>query len=327
MNFALPLSRPNPGLLAADDPLPALASFAAEGTRFALVTLVSIEGGSPRPPGAQMVVAEDGRYHGYLSGGCLEQAIVLEAQAAIAAGKNRLVRYGKGSPYFDVRLPCGSGLDVYFDAGLSGHLVSEMERHRRFRKPFALVTNLDGGASSIDECRPGDMSRREADRFTRVYLPLPRMVLLGSGPAVPALAQLAMAAGLETETWAGDDATRTALDALGAAHHASAAPADDLFALIDSYSAVVLAFHEHDSEPGILARVLKAPNFYIGVLGNHGVHRRRLEALASLGFSGEDLQRIRAPVGAIPQAKGTATLAIGVLAEIFAEAKLMGLVV
>lgn len=327
MNFALPLSRPLPGLLAADDPLPALSAFAAEGAKFALVTLVSIEGGSPRPAGAQMVVAEDGRSHGYLSGGCLEQAIVLEAQAAIAENKNRLVRYGKGSPYFDVRLPCGSGLDVYFDCALRPDTIAEMEARGRGRRAFALVTDIAKGTSTIEDVMPGDMCRRESNRFTRVYPPAPRMVLLGSGPAVPALAQMALATGLETEVWAGDDATRGALATIGAPHHANAAPPDDLFGLIDASTAVVLAFHEHDSEPGILARVLRAPNFYIGVLGNHAVHRRRLEALSHLGFSADQLSRIRAPVGAIPQAKGKATLAIGVLAEIFAEAKLMGLVV
>ena len=49
---------------------------------------------NPRQPGAQMALAEDGTYLGYLSGGCLEQSVVLEAQAAIRDGRNRLVRTG-----------------------------------------------------------------------------------------------------------------------------------------------------------------------------------------------------------------------------------------
>ena len=80
----LPALSDDRGLLADEDVLPQLQRWQAEGQRTALVTLVGVEGGAPRQPGAQMAVAEDGRYAGYLSGGCLEQAVALEAQAVIA---------------------------------------------------------------------------------------------------------------------------------------------------------------------------------------------------------------------------------------------------
>lgn len=327
MNLVRPDIPASTGPLAHDDVLPAMFAWQAEGLRTVLVTLVSIEGGSPRPVGAQMAVCEDGRYAGYLSGGCLEQAIVLEAQALLEAGENRLVRYGRGSPYFDVRLPCGSGLDVYFDTQLPSGVLGTMRQLRRDRRPFALVTDLDTATSSVvsDEA-PERMSRREDCRFTRVYLPEPRIALLGAGPAVSALCQIAQAAGIALDVWAGDDATRAVLDACHIAHFRTPAPPDDLFERIDACCAVVIAFHDHVSEPGILQRVLAKPCFYIGVLGNHAVHRQRLAELEAMGFSADVLARIRAPIGAIPQAKGQATLAIGVLAEIMAEAKRNGLV-
>ena len=43
------------------------------GERVALITLVKIEGSSPRPLGAQMAVSETGEWVGYLSGGCIER--------------------------------------------------------------------------------------------------------------------------------------------------------------------------------------------------------------------------------------------------------------
>ena len=52
------------GLLADEDVLPQIQSWLAEGRRTALVTLVGVEGGAPRQPGAQMAVADDGRYAG-----------------------------------------------------------------------------------------------------------------------------------------------------------------------------------------------------------------------------------------------------------------------
>ncbi len=306
-----------------------LVNWRALGRKCALVTIVGIEGGSPRFAGAQMVVAEDGRYHGYLSGGCLEQAIVLEAQAIMVSGANRLVRYGKGSPYFDVKLPCGSGLDIYFDVGLDAGLIAEMGVVQDARTPFALKTDLVFGTSTLETMPDADTSvasAREGDVFFRYYLPQPRLVLIGSGPAVGALARLSVAAGMDIAIWAGDEATREGLDQSGIEHLDAPSPPESLLSSIDPFTAVVLAFHEHDLEPVILAKVLRTPCFYIGVLGNHAVHRRRLEQLKDMGFSDAELARIRAPVGSIPQAKGKATLGFGVLAEIMAQAKARGFV-
>ena len=49
----------------------------------------------------------DGSFVGSLSGGCIENAVVAEACEALADGRGRIVRFGAGSPYLDIRLPCG----------------------------------------------------------------------------------------------------------------------------------------------------------------------------------------------------------------------------
>lgn len=328
MNYANPAHFRSPGLLADDDVLATFCGWRAQGLQAALVTLVAIDGGSPRPVGAQMAVCADGRYAGYLSGGCLEQAIVLEAQELLSKGESRLVRYGKGSPYFDVKLPCGSGIDLYFDCEISDDLARDMLQLRQARRPFALEVDLSGAARVLvkeDGAWDGG-SRREGARFTRVYVPEPRLVLFGAGPAVGALAAMAQAAGLGLDVWAGDDATRTSLAACGIPSAETPAPPEAFFDAIDASTAVIVAFHEHDREPALIERILKSPCFYIGVLGSMTVHRRRLEYLETLGVGSEALARLRAPIGAIPMAKGKATLAVGALAEILAEAKVRGLV-
>ena len=146
-----PSHHPARSLLADEDVLGDLIAWRAQGLRTALVTLVAIDGNTPRPLGAQMAVAEDQRFSGYLSGGCIEQAIALEACQTIAAGQNRLVRYGKGSAYFDVQLPCGSGLDLYFDQGLTADVVERIAERRAARRPFTLVTDLVRGESRIED--------------------------------------------------------------------------------------------------------------------------------------------------------------------------------
>ncbi len=316
-------------LLADEHVLPHLERWQSEGQRTALVTLVGVEGGAPRQPGAQMAVAEDGRSAGYLSGGCLEAAVVHEGQDAIKTGRNRLVRYGKGSPYFDIKLPCGSGLDLYIDRTLDRELIAAMGTHRAARRPFVLRTDLSSGASTVDAMparRPLAMSRRNGDVFERVYAPSLRVLLFGNGPGLAGIAAIAATLGIEVQICSSDGATRTALAQLGVGAVSDEAHVPALIEGLDFASAAVLVFHEHDKELDVLGELLKTDCFYIGALGNHAVHRERLAALARRGVAEEALRRIRAPVGAIPAAKSKATLAIGVLAEMMAEAKALNLV-
>jgi xanthine dehydrogenase accessory factor len=317
------------GLLADEDVLGPMQCWQAAGQRVALVTLTDVEGGAPRQPGAQMAVAEDGSYAGYLSGGCLEEAIVLEAQAVIARGANRLVRYGKGSPYFDIRLPCGSGLDLYFDQALTSQQLVAMAQHRASRAPFVLRTNLLSGASEVDVADaslPVAASRRVGDIFEHVYPPPLQLLLLGTGPGLVSIAVLAATLGIELIVLSFDETTRAVLKPFGGYTIIDEAGLTAALARLDFASAAVLVLHEHDKEPDILAALLQTRCYYIGALGNHAVHRERLAALSLRRISEADLRRIRAPVGSIPGAKSKATLAVGVLTEMMAEAKALNLI-
>jgi len=322
------LNRPV-SLLAQESVLPVMWQWRCEGVRTALVTLVGIEGSAPRPLGAQMVVAEDGRYFGYLSGGCIEQSIVIEAQDVIRAGRNRMVRYGRGSKYIDVRLPCDSGLEFHFDCMMSSALIGAGVRHIGARQRFALDTDMASGASAITLLKDGERaeSTRVGDRFRRVYLPQPRLLLLGSGPILSGLASLARAVGIETEVWTPDESTRRQVRDAGFDAIAERGLPVGAIDRLDWASAVVLAFHDHDAEPALLARLLARDCFYIGALGSRAAHQARLQALVGLGSKEEDAARIRAPVGSIQGAKSKATLAIGILAEVMAAAKERQLVV
>lgn len=326
---------PADSLLSTDDVLPALGCWRREGQRVCLVTIVGIEGAGPRPIGAQMAVAEDGRYAGYLSGGCLEQAVALEAQAAIKAGGNRLVRYGKGSPYFDVKLPCGSGLDLYFDQEITQDLLDRLGRVRTDRLPVALRTDLETGVSTLDALplevsspspRFDFTSGRVGGSFIRPVLPSIRLLLIGSGPAVGAIARVGALTGLGVEVLSPDAATLAELRAVGLAAQGLTTPGLGDVQLPDAFTALVLAFHEHDWEPPILAEALRSPAFYIGALGNRAVHAARLATLQSQGVKDADISRVNGPIGVITGAKSRATLGLGVVTEIAARAKQLGLV-
>ncbi len=99
-----------------DDPLAVAAAWRAEGREVALATVVGTWGSSPRPVGSQLVIAGDGAFHGSVSGGCIEGAVIGEAQAVIAGGEPRLLSFGVSDEMaWEVGLACGGKVRVFVE--------------------------------------------------------------------------------------------------------------------------------------------------------------------------------------------------------------------
>ena len=107
-----------------DDMRPRLFALAAAGAPFGLATIVAADGG-PRPAGAQMAVAATQSW-GFLSGGCIEDDVALNAREVVATGEPRTLVYGRGSPYLDMRLACGGRLEVLVVPVIAGLIVSTL---------------------------------------------------------------------------------------------------------------------------------------------------------------------------------------------------------
>src|SRR5580704_18113894 len=95
----------------ADDVRPAMRAARAAGETVALATLYAVGDGGPRPPGSQMVFTPSAA-SGFLSGGCIEADIALQAAGVVEDGEPRHLVYGQGSPWPDIQLLCGARLDI-----------------------------------------------------------------------------------------------------------------------------------------------------------------------------------------------------------------------
>jgi len=300
-----------------DNVIPELAAWSERGERCALVTLIGVDGNAPRAEGAQMAVSESGRYAGYISGGCLENAIALEAVAAIKSGKPRLLRYGKGSPYFDIRLPCGSGLDVFIQPALDNALIRGMRDRMERREPFALRIGLATGAGSLEAAAPGQQSQQTGEDFVRVYTPPLQCLVIGSSPIAVKLAELAGSAGFETAFYAPDTEivpsfpSPVSVYPLGSRPHFNA----------DPWTAAVLAFHDHEKELPVFAELLNGSCFFITAIGSRNAHAARKRSLAEAGFSETDIARIQSPAGLVPGLKSASLVALSILAQVVAAAR------
>ncbi|MGH2888033.1 MAG: XdhC family protein [Solirubrobacteraceae bacterium] len=122
----------------------------ADGRRVAQALLIEIEGSAPLPGGAMMVVDEHGSIEGSITGGCVEGALVAEAEQLLAVPSPqpaRVVRYGICDELAGtVGLMCG-GIVHIIVAELSGEAASVeravLEEHAAGR-PAAVAVLADG---------------------------------------------------------------------------------------------------------------------------------------------------------------------------------------
>lgn len=86
------------------------------GEKVGLGTVVATFRSAPRPPGAAMLVTDDGAAFGSVSGGCVEGAVYEEATGVLTGSEPVLRRYGvSDDDAFAVGLTCGGILDIFVE--------------------------------------------------------------------------------------------------------------------------------------------------------------------------------------------------------------------
>ena len=109
-------------------------------------------GSAPFDPGAEMMIDDRGRIEGTVTGGCVESALVAEAEAVFAGGEPKIVRYGVSDEQaFEVGLMCGGEVSVYVHEirAADRPALAAVAAARAGGRPAALATLLSGeGAGS-----------------------------------------------------------------------------------------------------------------------------------------------------------------------------------
>lgn len=296
-----------------------LAKKAENREKTALITVANVEGSSLRNPGDHMGVSENGDFSGSLSGGCIETAVVAEAQNTIIQGEPRLVRFGEGSPYLDIKLPCGGGLDLLFfpirNDTVSKPAIDAFVK----RKPFQI--GLPAGGEDII-FQPLAASRKIEEREGCLWVghyPRPKLLIIGHGAAVLSLARQADALGATIDILTSDTILANELRAASFEAKILKTMSDTSFIQSDQWTAIVFLFHDHDWEGVLLAHALKHPHFYIGAMGSKITHANRRNILKDLDVSDNKIDTIYAPIGLFHSSGDPDTLALSVLGQIMQQ--------
>ncbi|ODA66759.1 XdhC and CoxI family protein [Methyloligella halotolerans] len=296
------------------DLLQFLLAAADRGERTALVTITDVIGSSPRAPGTHMGVTERGAYFGSVSGGCVEAAVATEAVRIMKTGRAEEIRFGRGSPFLDIRLPCGGGIDLLFTPMPASEVLAEALRQHEARRPVLLALGRHGSLDLMDS--DGGGSGWNHDVFYAFHRPRLKLCVFGRGAEGRSLLELAPGLGVDLCVVSPEEELIAAAQAMGAeAHHLASREAPARLS-IDRNTAIVMLFHDHGWELDILQQLLPQPALFIGAMGSRRTHEDRLEELRKRGVKEAMLAKLVGPIGLIPSTRDPRTLALSVLAQV-----------
>lgn len=115
----------------------------------ALATVVKVRGSSYRSPGARMLITDDGRWVGSISGGCLEGDALRKARQVMADKKPFTVTYDtreESNQNLGIGLGCNGVIDVLIEPldVNDTHTIQQFTAFAETQTPMALATIFSG---------------------------------------------------------------------------------------------------------------------------------------------------------------------------------------
>jgi xanthine dehydrogenase accessory factor len=275
------------------------------GTQVDVAWPVSAEGlgtpgGAPPDPAGALALTPGGGRVGSLLGGALDSQLTVIVSAGV---RRRLVDLAVSPVDALVAGLVGVGPDARVRCLVvpAQDMPSELWDLLRRREPVTLVTRLDGDdvvGVELADADPGSLVGPGV--VTTVLVPVPRIVVVGTGPVPAAVEAAATLLGWHVQT-ARDGAT-----------------ASGLVAGLAALDKVVVAAHDDEIAGPALQAALASGAGYIGAVGPRRVQQSRADWLAYRGVT--DLSRVHGPAGLDIGAATPAEIAVAVLAEAVALA-------
>ena len=321
----------------------------------ALATVVQVRGSSYRSPGARMLITDDGRWVGSISGGCLEGDALRKARQVMTDQKPITVTYDtneESNQNLGINLGCNGVIDVLIEPAQSS--IELFEKFIESKEPLALATifskeriakkllinslqkeiqsfgDLDLNqkvgkdlaqlfSSNKSGARKYIINEKEIEVFIELIQPSVKLILFGGGVDARPVSQLAKSLGWEVEVT--DECV---------AHIAPVFfPAADKLSLcqrefvdrdfnITPYTACVLISHNYEYDRDVLKKLLGSETPYIGIMGPRKRFDKMLDEFSKQGIvlSHQDHERIHSPIGLDIGAETPDEIALSVIAEV-----------
>jgi xanthine dehydrogenase accessory factor len=127
------------------------AEFTAQGSAFAIATVVRVTGSSSARRGSKALIAADGKLvTGWVGGGCAESAVRDEAVLCIERERPRLITVDMSDELLGVGMPCGGTMEIFVEPVLPKPPLL-IVGHGRIAETLATLGDLLGFAVTVND--------------------------------------------------------------------------------------------------------------------------------------------------------------------------------
>jgi xanthine dehydrogenase accessory factor len=289
-----------------------------------LATLVSVEGSSYRQPGARLLVLPDGSRLGSISGGCLEEDILIRAQQVARTRRAEATIYDTTSEndlVWGVGLGCNGIVRLLIEP-----LPAQPRWAMRLAENFAArrsttlaVVHRHSDPTALGTHETSDEAAVSPDEFIETILPPVALHVFGAGDDTQPLVRFAKELGWHV-TVADPRPAFATPQRFPMADAVVSAPAGELVQRSgpDLQSVAVVMTHHYVHDVPLLKALLPMPLRYLGLLGPKKRAEKILSDLTHEGLvlTAEKRARLHAPVGLDLGAEGPEQVALAIVAEI-----------
>lgn len=301
------------------------------GLKTVLASVTALDGSSYRRPGVRMLILENGKMVGAVSGGCVEKEILLQSETVFKTGKSKIMTYDGR-----YRLGCEGILYILLEVFEPSELFlksffqclknrNSFKIHSHFKKEEGSFLGI-GSSVNIDktnfpisnseiQSKPSNLSV-----FKQKMLPCFKLVIIGAEHDAVQLCKYASLTGWEVTIIVGVSESKSIENFPGAHEFTATTPEALDMSLIDNQTAVVLMTHNFAIDLRYLVKLKDTNPTYIGLLGPT---KRRDDLLSHFmeycpDINLEFLDSIHGPAGLNIGSETPQEIAVSIMAEILA---------
>lgn len=299
------------------------------GGKAVLATVVALDGSSYRRPGVRMLLLDNGKMVGAVSGGCVEKEIQRQAESVFSSGMPKMMTYDgryrlgcEGILYMLLEpfMPNEATVNTFWQT-IEDRKTFELEsyytRQENNNEDLGTLFKVDTGELLL---RPNFKGKKETEVFQQKLRPCFKLVIIGSEHDAVQLCSYASMTGWEVTVIASPSEEKGINDFPGAMEFLSLSPEEFQPQMIDDLTGVVLMTHSYVKDLKFLVSLMEVTPIYLGLLGPSTRRERLLNELMeyNMDISDDFFESIYGPAGINIGAETPQEISVSIVAEILA---------
>ena len=292
-----------------------------------LATVVDLDGSSYRKPGVRMLMLENGKMIGAVSGGCVEKEVLRQAQSVFIDGKSKMMTYDgryrlgcEGIIYILLEefKPASKFIEKFETCIVTRETIkveSFFQREEGVFNNIGSIISIDNQYYTISGLKDLNTSQHQ---FSQELTPCFKLIILGAEHDAVQLCQLASTTGWEVEVVSGVSEPKTIENFPGAKSFVSSSADSYDFTSIDAETAIMVMTHSFSNDLKWLLSLKDCKPSYLGLLGPVKKRESLISQLLEYdpNISEEFIGSIHGPAGLNIGSVTSQEIAISIIAEI-----------